>query len=239
MHSLENDLESFIYIILYAALRWLPVASPPATLDWWITVFFGAPDHDGFGGGVDAKLADTLTRKYTEDLNSTGSSHVVDWIKDAMDLHFGKCVQGMAANPLRDDGKALRAMWEESLAKNLPSNDRCVNPIPYMKIPEGSLHATYTATTSTQNLYRYRNNPIEPPPPLATSLSPPPPPAKKPRTHAPQPLKLPQKGHRPQTRSMTVESRERPHRDEDLMTGVESATTSSGASPEGSIHTST
>ena len=218
VHSLNDDLESFIYVVLYAALRWLPVESPAATLDWWISDFFSAPKNQrGSGGGADMKLADFVSRKYTKGLHSTESSHVVDWIKNAMDLHFGKVVQGMVVRALPDDGKALAAMWEGVLAKDLPSNDRRVNPIPDITIREGhSLHATFTVATSMQNLYRICNDPVQSQPP------PSPPPTKKHRTRSPQPSELSPKGKRARTRSMAAKS----------------DTQLPGASPEGSMHTS-
>ena len=39
VHSLKDDLESILYIVLYCALLWLPVTSSK-TLDWWLTYFF-------------------------------------------------------------------------------------------------------------------------------------------------------------------------------------------------------
>jgi hypothetical protein len=171
-HSLEDDLESFIYIVLYAALRWLPVESPEATLDWWIIEFFGAPRRAWLGGAADQKASNVLTRRYTESLTSTESSHVVDWLKAAIDLHFEGYTY-RAANPPREDGKAMRVMWEGILAKDLPTDDRRVNLIPDVKLREdNSLHATYTVATSSQDLYRHRNDATQqpsPPPPHRAS----------------------------------------------------------------------
>ena len=220
VHSLKDDLESFIYVILYAALRWLPVESSD-TLHWWITSFFSAPRANGKGGGGDFKAMNAVFRRYTSDLCSTMSPCVVGWLRAAMDLHYKN---GMP-NPLWDDGEELKKMWEEVLAKDLPSNDRVENQIKGMKTrKDGTLHATYTSATSTQDLYRSRNEPTHPPPPT---------PPKRPLARgvdndvlspASQPSKRSRTGRRPQTWSTSVGSR----RDEDLMTGVDSGTMSLG-----------
>jgi len=221
VHDLKDDLESLIYVVLYAALLWLPVESP-FNLRWWMTDFFSAPHPGGSGGGEDWKWLNALVRRYTSDLNSKESPHVVDWLTGAMELHY----KNGSPNPLWDDGKALGKFWEGILAKDLPSNDRRVNPIFGTKIqPGGSLQATYTAATSAQDLYRYRNDPTQSvaPPPAKRSVAqsaddnfprPAPPPSKRPRT-----------GERPRARSLSTET----HRDEDLMTGVGTATISLGA----------
>ena len=54
-HTLKDDLKSFIYIVLYCALRWLPVKSGQP-IRWWLMVFFG-PGHWGQRGSY---LAGTL-----------------------------------------------------------------------------------------------------------------------------------------------------------------------------------
>lgn len=46
VHHLKDDLESFICVVLYAILRRLPVRSK-LPLNWWMSVFFGAPNPDG------------------------------------------------------------------------------------------------------------------------------------------------------------------------------------------------
>ena len=220
VHCLRDDLESFLYVVLYAALRWLPVELSE-TLDWWIADFFSAPRAYGHGGGAGLKGSNAAFRWYTSGLRSTTSFHVVNWLNAATDLHY----KDGAPNPLWDDGKALREMWEKVLAEDLPSNNRVVNQIPGMKTrDDGSLHATHTSATSTQGLYRSRNEPTRPP--AAT-------PAKRPHSYSAEnsvfppalkPSKRSRRGLEPQMRSMSVGN----YRWEDLMTGVDSPTTSLG-----------
>ena len=214
-HTLEDDLESFIYVILYAALRWLPVKSE-YNLKWWLTEFFGAPHiMHPFGGGAH-KSFNATSRSYTSTLSSTESPDVVGWLRDAMDLHYENGVP----NPRWKGGKELGGMWNRIIAKALPSGDRCVNEIPGLK-PRGdhSLHATYTVDTSSLNLYRARDEPSQP----STSTS-----VKRPYTQSvdddvphttPAPKrrrkeKQPQTKPRPRTRSTTAKYREQHREDE-------------------------
>ena len=149
VHGLKDDLESFIYVVLYAALRWLPVESS-GRIHWWLSKFFGAPDQNGFGGGPAEKLFNAVHRSYTSNLHSTESAQVVQWLNDAMNLHY----KGQVANPLWDDGKALKEMWERCLAGNLPLNDRRINPVDGMRFHEDcSLGATHTVNTSATHPY--------------------------------------------------------------------------------------
>jgi len=185
VHSLNDDLESLIYVVLYAALRWLPVKSLHP-LNWWITEFFSAPCPDGRGGGADPKWINALSRRYTSDLHSTTSPSIVHWLMAAMDLHY----KGENPNPVWNDGNELKKLWEEVLAADLPSDDRVVNPIPGMKTRNnGSLHATHTPATSTQILYRSRNESPRPPAP-----------AKRPRAHSAD-SSVPPPSHKPAKRS--------------------------------------
>jgi len=162
MHRLRDDLESMIYVVLYCALLWLPVTSP-LTLDWWLTDFFGAPDPDR-GGCAPFKTLNASSRYYTCDLATTRSQAVLDWLNAAMDLHY--CPLGgsgtVGPNPDWDNGEALKRMWEETLAKELPSDDRHENPIPNIAAREShylhkvreayALHATYIGYPTSLDL---------------------------------------------------------------------------------------
>jgi len=163
MHNFKDDLESFIYVVLYAALRWLPVESSQS-LGWWMSCFFGAPRVDRLGGGADHKVGNAISRRYTTKLESTTSPHAVRWLKAATDLHY----KNEVPNPLWNDGKELRKMWEEVLAEDLPSNDRVVNEIQDMKTwDDGFLHASYAAVNPRRGI---RIDPATSPPPFVGSM---------------------------------------------------------------------
>jgi len=222
--SLKDDLESFIYVVLYAALRWLPVKSRPG-LDWWMAEFFGAPGHDGTSGGADRKLANAIRRSSTSTLGITENSHVLDWLNAVMDLHY----KDGQPNPLWNDGEALREMWERFLTKDLPTNDRRVNPVVGMKIRDAvSLQATYTVVTFSTDVYKSHDEPTQPPVPA---------PPKRPRARSeddsvPYPITQPSKRSRtePQTQSTLETDRTELQGYGHLMTGVESVTISGATS---------
>jgi len=158
VHSLEDDLESLLYVVLYCALRWLSVDTDPgAGLDWWLTQFFGGPN--GYAPAA-SKSHNATTRYYTRLLTATDSQAILDWLNAAMDLHYhaeeGSRV--LVPNPLWNGGKALEAMWRETLKKGLPENDRRENRTPNMIRREvHSLHATYSTGTTSAALFASRN----------------------------------------------------------------------------------
>ena len=150
VHTLEDDLESLIYVVLYAALRWLPVGSSADHLEWWFRNFFGAPNSDGRGGGGDHKNSNAQYRDYTENLETAKSPQVMQWLNDAMDLHY----KDKLPNPAWKGGKALKEMWEKCLEGELPDDDRCINPVPQIRIAKrDTFDATHTAGTSLTSLY--------------------------------------------------------------------------------------
>jgi len=213
VHSLADDLESFLYVVLYAALRWLPVKSQLG-LHFWIVQFFSLPSNAGASVCSDMKRSNACTRKYSSSLESAKSPQVVNWLKAAMDLHY----KDEARNPRWGDGVALREMWERTLAEDLPTDDRCVNPVPYIKIREDhSLHATYTTGTSFVDLCKYRNEfpqPLVSAQPLVSTQPLVLAPTKRPRVFSAgeddldptsQASKLSRTGKEPQTRSVLTE----------------------------------
>jgi hypothetical protein len=165
VHSLKDDLESILYVVLYCALRWLPVDTSFG-LDWWLNSFF-AIYKSGVGGGD--KALNAMHRVYTASLTTTGSRDILDWLNAAMDLHYHaeKGPDPARPNPAWDNGKALEAMWKETLANELPHDDRRENPIPNLILGGAySFHATYTADATLTALFDSRNGRSSPPPPM-------------------------------------------------------------------------
>lgn len=163
VHGLKDDLESLLYVVLYSALRWLPVESH-MDLEWWLDDFFGVC-KPGRASGCYFKFHNALTRDFTDRLTSTRSQVVVEWLKAAMDLHYYRVgrTESAGPNPKWDNGEALKAMWEEILARELPNDDRCKNPVPGIGIREEfSLHATYTTQTTPTSLFGSHALPILP-----------------------------------------------------------------------------
>ena len=118
VHKLKDDLEAFIYIVLYSALRWLPVKSEHS-LEWWLDEFFTVvPAADWCGSPVHKKL-NASDRTFTKGLKSKASTKVLEWLRAAMDLHCNRIL-----NPLWDDGKVLGDMWRRKLEDDIPNKDR-------------------------------------------------------------------------------------------------------------------
>ena len=151
-----------LYVVLYCAVLWLRVKFPwePSR---WSTEFFSVPAGlDGSPG----KLLNAITRFYTGDLTTERSQAVLDWLNAAMNLHYDPDTR--RPNPAWDDGKALETLWKETLAKELPDDDRRTNPIQHY-----SLHATYTVDTTSGTLYDSRDvlSPLSPPAATTTLTS--------------------------------------------------------------------
>lgn len=156
-HCLEDDLESFIYLILYAYLRWLPAESSLG-LEWWFTTFFRAPGYMGCCGGGDAKNANAVFRRYTSRLGSAKSPQVIQWLSNAVDLHYSN----KFPNPVWNGGKALGEMWKNFLQTELPLADRCVNRIIGVEFFEDHpLYTTYTITTSFAGQHAQHNDSLQ------------------------------------------------------------------------------
>ena len=162
-YRLKDDLESILYIVLYCALKWLPVTSSLG-LYWWLTQFFSV--EPGEVGGAPPKIANASGRYYTKSLTTTRSQAVLDWLDAAMDLHYHADKEDSLGgpNPTWNDGKALEQMWKKTLEGELPEDDSCTNPVPGMiRQEDRPLNATYTADTTSTVLFASRGAPLPPP----------------------------------------------------------------------------
>jgi len=172
VHNMGDDLESLLYAVLYCALLWLPVESD-FSLDWWLGDFFCARDRAGVVGAP-AKCLNAITRFFTSGLRSTRSQAILGWLNAAMDLHH-HAVGGpnpVGPNPAWDDGEALRIMWEETLVKELPDDDRHENTIPDAALRETEpLCATHTTNTTSTTLHEPHDTPLQQPPATSSKRS--------------------------------------------------------------------
>jgi len=138
-HSLRDDLESFIYIVLFCALRWLPITSK-TRMRWWLSQFFS---HEGSTG-----KESILT--LMEELATVKCKGVLNWLKLATDLHFG--VRSPDTAMMREEGEPdmLKLIWEEEIRKELPQDDRRSKPKKLLEVKfrdKRPLHATFAVTT--------------------------------------------------------------------------------------------
>jgi len=145
VYKLKDDLEAFIYIVLYSALRWLPLASEHP-LKWWLTRFFTTGSTPSVSGVV-CKELNAIDRRFTKGLESKRSVNVLEWLREAMNLHY----KDTAPNPLWDDGRALGDMWRRKLEGDIPDKDRLEHKASALGVEfedEQPLHATFTARPS-------------------------------------------------------------------------------------------
>ncbi|KAI0333799.1 hypothetical protein GY45DRAFT_1244185, partial [Cubamyces sp. BRFM 1775] len=88
-HTLQDDMESLLYVILYCSLLHLPHdVRNPETLHSFIHNFF---DYSSFGfgrlHGGDAKLANAHNRNWMQRVKFS-SENITDWLNTVMNYHF-------------------------------------------------------------------------------------------------------------------------------------------------------
>lgn len=107
VHSIADDMESMMYVVLYCGLRWLPHSVPEVSVEsrWMNTFFFaGKINADGLVDGADAKQINRTNRQYTDTLRGRFECAAFwKWMTTVMDYN----------SPLPGDSKyeKLRKMW--------------------------------------------------------------------------------------------------------------------------------
>lgn len=147
VYELKDDLEAFIYIVLYCALRWLPVTSEHS-LKWWLSKFFTAIPAANWYGSPVYKKRNASHRTFTKGLKSKASTGVLDWLNEAMGIHYDR-----TPNPQWDDGKALGMMWRRKLEDDIANKDRQEDKARSIGFQDKQpLGATFTAPPSIRLL---------------------------------------------------------------------------------------
>ncbi|KAI0662094.1 hypothetical protein C8Q70DRAFT_909941 [Cubamyces menziesii] len=87
-HTLQDDMESLLYVVLYCSLLYLPHDRNPENLHTFIYNFFDSSSF-GFGKlhGGDAKLANAYTRNWIQRVKFN-SENITDWLNTVMNYHF-------------------------------------------------------------------------------------------------------------------------------------------------------
>ena len=143
LHELQDDLESFCYVVIYLALRYLPHNKVSALPVIMANVF---EHHYHISTGVfggNGKNDMVLSRGYIgKDLAFTDNEPLTSWIDaalrlfrdwylylDGLDAAPGAPLIGLEVQPLRDH-KALGQVFQTALAKKWPQNDKAVDHLP-------------------------------------------------------------------------------------------------------------
>ncbi|KAJ8462800.1 hypothetical protein ONZ51_g10666 [Trametes cubensis] len=162
-HSIQDDMESLLYVMLYCGLRWLDHTTDPKSegLSW---ILGGLFDHATWWHrephGYDGKLANATGRKYTRDVRFT-SPALHKWLNKLMDFHHPQVeepaksgTQYFSPEPQLSTSaewlnpKALEELWTRFLeVEYLERDDRVVRTLPHesREIDEGG--AAHPATT--------------------------------------------------------------------------------------------
>ncbi|KIM35933.1 hypothetical protein M413DRAFT_32162 [Hebeloma cylindrosporum] len=144
LHELQDDLESFCYVVIYLALRYLPhnkVSVLPAIMANVFEHHYNVPNGVLGGNGKDSMV---LTRGYIgKDLNYTNNEPLTSWVDAALRLFRDWYLYFDGANiadgplrlvalkdqPLRDH-EAFGQIFQAALAKTWPKNDKAKDHLP-------------------------------------------------------------------------------------------------------------
>ena len=150
LHELQDDLESFCYVVLYLALRYLPhnkVSVLPAIMKNVFEHHYNVPNAVLGGGGKSAMVHD---RTYIgEDLEFIDNKPLTTWIDSALTMiedwytsvrrwrrmkQSGSATAADLELKLKDqpmyDHNALDRNFQTALEKTWPQNDNAVDNLP-------------------------------------------------------------------------------------------------------------
>lgn len=119
-HSLQDDMESFFYVVLYASIRWLP-HDYIDNLAKEIRIYFGdCQEQNGIIVGGAVKMINLAHRSFFK-MFEWRNSHLRDWIYGVLSLQFQEINnQGLPIwTPER-----LYDLWVSIDNSNLPMQDR-------------------------------------------------------------------------------------------------------------------
>ena len=145
LHELQDDLESFCYVVMYLALRYLPhnkVSVLPAIMANVFEHHYNVPTGVLGGGGKSAMVHD---RNYIgSDLDFTDNEPLTSWIEMALRFvadwyaYLNQSIKYMSPEiprlelsnrPLRNHN-ALERNFQAALEKTWPQNDKAVDHLP-------------------------------------------------------------------------------------------------------------
>ena len=124
-HTLADDMESLLYVVLYAALRWLPHDYPDYALSDLLQHFFEArTDVRGIPHGGTYKLGNAEYRGTTREIDFKDTSFQ-EWLNTVLDYHCPPEPLKEAYAGRWSDPSHLDRYWAEFLRTHeLARNDR-------------------------------------------------------------------------------------------------------------------
>jgi hypothetical protein len=145
LHELQDDLESFCYVVIYLALRYLPhnkVSALPTIMTNVFEHHYNA--STGVFGGTGKECMVNSRRYIGKDLDFTDNEPLTSWIDVALRFvadwyaYSNQSIQYISAEiphleysnrPLRDH-KALDQTFQIALKKTWPQNDKAIDHHP-------------------------------------------------------------------------------------------------------------
>lgn len=131
-HTLEDDMESLLYVVFYCALLYLPHNLDDESLETVIQRLF---DHSvqikGVLRGGSGKVANRAARTLTERIKFADPD-LQKWLDDAMDLHGRVGVPSAQSSLIWREPENLDKLWRDFFATHqaLASGDRIENALP-------------------------------------------------------------------------------------------------------------
>ena len=148
-HTLQDDMESLVYVVLYTALHHLPHNLNPDQLAQFIKDFFDASYQWGsqlLGGG--AKQANIADRHMTKRVKFE-DANFQRWLDTVLDMHMSmdEAVRDEEVTDMWTDTRHLDSFWRQFLVDvPLDSANRVDNELPERSIP--SKVPTFTPVVS-------------------------------------------------------------------------------------------
>ena len=128
--TLEDDMESLLYVILYCSLLWLPHNLSKRDLALMVRMMFEDRTWlvDQYHGG-EGKTANAFNRRYTKMVTFKEPLH--DWLQTVMDYHSPRIHLREEYRGYWSDPDHLESFWRDFLqTRTFQPNDRVVHDHP-------------------------------------------------------------------------------------------------------------
>ncbi|KAH8115731.1 hypothetical protein DFH11DRAFT_1301613 [Phellopilus nigrolimitatus] len=128
-HSIKDDMESMLYVVLYCCVRWLP-HNEVDLLGHRMHRFFDQYEIGNYGAlvGGDAKTGQMVRGTFTRDF-IFNNAHVQSWINTA----YSYLYPISTSTPDKFEGKwtpeSFKQLWIDTCREKLPDNDRVKHDI--------------------------------------------------------------------------------------------------------------
>ena len=115
-HSVQDDMESLLYVILYCALLWQPHNLTKDDLRTIVARFFDdcSVGRGGHLQGGDAKLVNSVDRRYTMNIRFRDAA-LDDWLLEVLNFHSPLPIYGNKYDGKWSDPTHLDTFWAEFL----------------------------------------------------------------------------------------------------------------------------